>query len=196
MGVRRMANEWARKVGQMLRNVRPGLGSLATSRLDLPRGKMSITSPAFEDGGTIPDRYTQDGEALFPPLEWHNLPEGTTSLALIIEDADAPFPRPLVHAVLHSIPPGLSGIQEGGLGMKQIRASPLGFQVGRNSMARPGWMAPSPIPGHGPHRYAFQLFAADIVPSFASPPGRGQVLRALKGNLLAAARLIGVYQRL
>jgi Raf kinase inhibitor-like YbhB/YbcL family protein len=191
-----MANDWARKVGQMLRSVRPGVGSLATSRLDLPRGKMSITSPAFEDGGTIPDRYTQDGEALFPPLEWHNVPEGTQSLALIIEDADAPFPRPLVHAVLHSIPPGLSGIQEGGLGMKQVRASPLGFRVGRNSMARPGWMAPSPIPGHGPHRYAFQLFAADIVPSFASPPSRGQVLRALKGNLLAAARVIGVYQRI
>ncbi len=139
-----MANEWARKVGQMLRNVRPGLGALATSRLDLPRGKMSITSPAFADGGTIPDRYTQDGEALFPPLEWHGVPEGTKSLALIIEDADAPFPRPLVHAVLHSIPPSLSGIQEGGLAMKQVRVSPLGFKVGRNSMARPGCLHQSP----------------------------------------------------
>jgi Raf kinase inhibitor-like YbhB/YbcL family protein len=191
-----MANEWARKVGQMLRNVRPGLGALATSRLELPRAGLTITRPAFDDGGTIPDRYTQDGEALFPPLEWHGVPEGTKSLALIIEDADAPFPRPLVHAVLHSIPPGLSGIQEGGLGMKQVRASPLGFKVGRNSMARPGWMAPSPIPGHGPHRYAFQLFAADLVPSFPSPPGRGQLLRSLKGNLLAASRVIGVYQRI
>jgi Raf kinase inhibitor-like YbhB/YbcL family protein len=190
-----MANEWARKVGQMLRNVRPGLGALATSRLDVPRAGMSITSPVFEDGGTIPDRYTQDGEALFPPLEWHGVPAGTRSLALIVEDADAPFPRPLVHAVLHSIPPGLSGIQEGGLAMKQVRMSPLGFKVGRNSMARPGWMAPSPIPGHGPHRYAFQLFAADLVPSFPNPPGRGILLRALKGNLLAAACVIGVYQR-
>ena len=191
-----MANEWARKVGQMLRQVRPGLGALATSRLDLPRNGLTITSPAFEDGGTIPDRYTQDGEALFPPLEWHGAPEGTKSLALIVEDADAPFPRPLVHAVLHSIPPSLSGIQEGGLGMKQTRVSPLGFQVGRNSVSRPGWMAPSPVPGHGPHRYAFQLFAVDVVPSFASPPGRGHLLRALKGNLLAASRVIGIYQRL
>jgi Raf kinase inhibitor-like YbhB/YbcL family protein len=190
-----MANEWARKVGQMLRQVRPGLGALATSRLDVPRRGLSITSPAFEDGGMIPDRYTQDGEALFPPLEWEGVPEGTQSLALIIEDADAPFPRPLVHAVLHSIPPGLSGIQEGGLGMRQMRVSPLGFKVGRNSVARPGWMAPSPIPGHGPHRYAFQLFAVDTVPSFPSPPGRGQLLRALKSNILAATRLIGVYQR-
>jgi Raf kinase inhibitor-like YbhB/YbcL family protein len=175
--------------------VRPGLGALATSRLDVPRRGLSITSPAFEDGGMIPDRYTQDGEALFPPLEWEGVPEGTQSLALIIEDADAPFPRPLVHAVLHSIPPGLSGIQEGGLGMRQMRVSPLGFKVGRNSVARPGWMAPSPIPGHGPHRYAFQLFAVDTVPSFPSPPGRGQLLRALKSNILAATRLIGVYQR-
>jgi Raf kinase inhibitor-like YbhB/YbcL family protein len=129
-------------------------------------------------------------------LEWHGLPEGTKSLALIVEDADAPFPRPLVHAVLHSIPVTLSGIQEGGLGLRQVRVSPLGFKVGRNSVARSGWMAPSPIPGHGPHRYAFQLFAADAVPSFSSPPGRGQLLRALKGNLLAATRLVGVYQRL
>ncbi len=135
-----MANEWARKVGQMLRQVRPGLGQLATSRLDLPRHGLTLSSPAFPDGGTIPDRYTQDGEALFPPLEWEGLPEGTKSLALIVEDADAPFPRPLVHAVLHSIPVTLSGIQEGGLGMKQVRVSPLGFKVGRNSVARPaGW---------------------------------------------------------
>jgi hypothetical protein len=191
-----MANEWARKVGQMLKNVRPGLGALATSRLDLPRHRLSIRSPAFEDGGTIPDRYTQDGEALFPPLEWEGVPDGTKSLALIVEDADAPFPRPLVHAVLHAIPPGLSGIPEGGLALKQTRASPLGFKVGRNSMARLGWMAPSPVPGHGPHRYAFQLFAADVVPHFTNPPGRGQLLRFLKGNLLAATRVIGVYQRI
>ncbi len=191
-----MANEWARKVGQMLRQVRPGVGALATSRLDLPRHGLTITSPAFEDNGTIPDRYTQDGEALFPPLEWHGAPEGTKSLALIVEDADAPFPRPLVHAVLYAIPVSLSGIQEGGLGMKQTRVSPLGFQVGRNSVSRPGWMAPSPVPGHGPHRYAFQLFAVDVVPSFTSPPGRGHLLRTLKGNLLAASRVIGIYQRL
>ena len=191
-----MANEWARKVGQMLRSVRPGMGALATSRLELPRGTLSIVSPAFEDGGMIPDRYTQDGEALFPPLEWHGVPEGTQSLVLVVEDADAPFPRPLVHAVLYAIPPSLSGIPEGGLGMKQQRPSPLGFQVGRNSMGRTGWMAPSPVPGHGPHRYAFQLFAADVLPNFTSPPGRGQTLRTLKGNLLAAARVIGVYQRL
>lgn len=190
-----MANDWARKVGQMLRQVRPGLGALASSKIELPSLGMTITSPAFADGGTIPDRYTQDGESLFPPLEWHGIPEGALSLALIVEDADAPFPRPLVHAVLHSIPPRLSGIPEGGVAIKQVRASPLGFKAGRNSVARPGWMAPSPIPGHGPHRYAFQLFAVDIVPSFASPPGRGTLLRTLRPNLLAAARVIGVYQR-
>ncbi len=190
-----MANDWARKVGQMLRQVRPGLAALATSKLGLPTGGLMITSPAFADGGTIPDRYTQDGESLFPPLEWNNVPDGTMSLALIVEDADAPFPRPLVHAVLHSIPPGLSGIPEGGVAMRQVRSSPLGFKAGRNSVARPGWMAPSPIPGHGPHRYAFQLFAVDTVPSFSSPPGRGTLLRAIRPNLLAAARVVGVYQR-
>ncbi len=190
-----MANAWARKVGQMLRTVRPGVGALATSRLGLPTRGMVITSPAFLDGGTMPDRFTQDGESLFPPLLWEGVPEGTRSLALLVEDADAPFPRPLVHAVLHSIPPTLSGIPEGGVAMRQLRPSPLGFKAGRNSVARAGWMAPSPVPGHGPHRYAFQLLALDTMPSFSSPPGRGQFLRAMRHHLLAAARVVGVYQR-
>ena len=190
-----MANEWARKVGQMLRHVRPGLSALATSKLCLPAHGMVISSPAFADGGTLPDRDTQDGESLFPPLYWEGVPAGAKSLALLVEDADAPFPRPLVHAVLHSIPPGLSGIPEGGVALRQLRKSPLGFRAGRNSVARPGWMAPSPMPGHGPHRYAFQLLAVDTMPSFTSPPGRGVLLRLLRQNLIASARLIGVYQR-
>jgi Raf kinase inhibitor-like YbhB/YbcL family protein len=190
----RMADEWARKVGQMLRHVRPGMAALATSRLGLPSGGMSITSPAFHDGGTMPDRYTQDGESLFPPLYWDHIPTQAKSLVLLVEDADAPFPRPLVHAVLHSIPASLSGIPEGGV-QRQVRRSPLGFKAGRNSVARAGWMAPSPMPGHGPHRYAFQLLAVDTMPNFANPPGRGAMLRALRSHLIAATRLIGVYQR-
>jgi Raf kinase inhibitor-like YbhB/YbcL family protein len=190
-----MANEWARKVGQMLRHVRPGLGALATSRLSLPGHGMTITSPAFTDGGAMPSRYTQDGESLFPPLYWDHVPEGTKSLILLVEDADAPFPRPLVHALLHAIPPGVSGIPEGGVPMRQVRQSPLGFQAGRNSLSRAGWLAPSPIPGHGPHRYAFQLLAVDSVPGFATPPGRGTMLRAVRQHLIAASRLIGIYQR-
>jgi Raf kinase inhibitor-like YbhB/YbcL family protein len=191
-----MANEWARKVGQMLRTVRPGLAALATTRLALPTLGMALSSPAFEDGGTLPDRYTQDGESLFPPLYWDHIPPEAKSLALLVEDADAPFPRPLVHVLLHSIPAGLSGIPEGGVARRQVRKSPLGFKAGRNSVARAGWMAPSPMPGHGPHRYAFQLLAVDTIPSFPSPPGRGALLRALRPNLIAATRLIGVYQRL
>src|SRR5271168_2993688 len=180
-----MANEWARKVGQVLRHVRPGLGALATSRLTAGSHGMVISSPAFEDGGAIPMAYTQDGESLFPPLRWDHVPGGAESLALLVEDADAPFPRPLVHALLHSIPPTLSGIPEGGVARRQVRKSPLGFKAGRNSVARAGWMAPSPMPGHGPHRYAFQLLAVDTMPSFANPPSRGAVLRATKGHLIA-----------
>jgi len=190
-----MANEWARKVGQMLRHVRPGLGALVSSRLTTGSHGMVISSPAFADGATLPRRFTQDGESLFPPLLWDKIPPGTQSLALLVEDADAPFPRPLVHAVLHSIPPSLSGIPEGGVPARQTRTSPLGFMAGRNSMARAGWMAPSPIAGHGPHRYAFQLLAFDAVPQFATPPGRGTLLRAMKGNVIAVARVIGVYRR-
>lgn len=190
-----MANEWARKIGQMLRHVRPGIAAVATSRLALPTRGMRLSSPVFEDGESLPERYTQDGEGLFPPLVWEHVPPEAKSLALLVEDADAPFPRPLVHAVLHSIPTGLTGIPEGGVPLRQVRVSRYGFKAGRNSVARPGWLAPSPMPGHGPHRYAFQLFAVDTVPSFPAPPGRGALLRALRTNLIAATRLIGVYQR-
>ncbi len=143
----------------------------------------------------MPDRYTQDGEGLFPPLYWDNVPPEAKSLALLVEDADAPFFRPLVHALLHSIPPGLSGIPEGGVEPSQLRQSPLGFKAGRNSIARAGWLAPSPIPGHGPHRYAFQLLAMDAAPAFPHAPGRRRLIRTLKPNVIAVARLIGVYQR-
>jgi phosphatidylethanolamine-binding protein (PEBP) family uncharacterized protein len=190
-----MANEWARKVGQMLRHVRPGLGALATSRLDLPTEGMVISSPAFADGGTMPDRYTRDGESLFPPLYWDGVPPAARSLVLLVEDADVPLPRPLVNALLHSIPPRLSGIPEGGVAPRQVRPSPLGFKAGRNSVARPGWLAPSPIPGHGPHRYAFQLLALDAMPAFTASPGRGALLRQIRPHLICACRVIGVYQR-
>lgn len=190
-----MPNEWARKMGQMLRHVRPGVGALATSRLNLPSRGMVLRSAAFEDGGIIPERYTQDGDGLFPPLAWEHVPAEAQSLALIVEDADAPFPRPLVHAVIYAMPAGMAAIGEGGVPVKPQKKRALGFKIGRNSVARAGWMAPSPMPGHGPHRYAFQLFAFDTMPFFAAPPGRSALLRQLREHLVASTRIIGVYQR-
>ncbi|HTR17701.1 MAG TPA: YbhB/YbcL family Raf kinase inhibitor-like protein [Acetobacteraceae bacterium] len=185
----------ASKIGQALRNVRPGIGALASSRLRSVPRTLRVTSPAFTDGGQIPARYTQDGEGLFPPLGWESVPATAKSLALLVEDADAPFPRPLVHAVLHGIPPHLGGLPEGALPKRLTGPAPLGFSAGRNSLTRPGWMAPSPMPGHGPHRYAFQLFALDFVPRFAHTPGRTLLMRTIRSHILAYGRLTGVYRR-
>lgn len=187
--------EWVRKIGQSLRHVRPGLGALVISRLgDVPR-TLTVVSPAFRDGASIPERHTQDGEGLFPPLGWEGVPEAAQGLALLVEDADAPFPRPLVHAIAYEVPPTLGGLPEGGIPTRLTGRSPLGFLVGRNALARPGWMAPSPIPGHGPHRYAFQLFALDRALRFPHRPGRGLLVRTMRPHVIACGSLIGVYQR-
>ena len=185
-----------RPLGQKLRPVRPGVGALASSKLAgwLPLS-IQVSSPAFEDGGPIPVRFTADGEGLFPPLRWEGLPEGTASLALMCEDADIPFVRPLVHVIVHGIPPGLGGLRAGQVPFRLAGRAPAGFQCGRNSVARPGWMAPSPPPGHGPHRYAFQLFALRIKPEFPYPPGRSLLLRTIRPFLLGQGRIVGTYER-
>jgi Raf kinase inhibitor-like YbhB/YbcL family protein len=105
----------------------------------------------------LPVRFTADGEGVSPPLLWRNLPEGTASLALIVEDPDAPTPRPLVHAIVVDIDPALGGLPEGAI--RPDGAGADGKDVGRNSQFGEGWLPPDPPTGHGNHDYVFQLLA-------------------------------------
>lgn len=183
-------------LGQALHGLRAGVDKLCIAQPEIGTGfeAIGLSSPAFADGARLPPRFTADGEGLSPPLLWGEVPDGTVSLALIVEDADAPSPQPLVHAIVWNIPPEQRHIAEGA-----IRADgdggPDGSDVGRNSYLGEGWLPPDPPTGHGEHRYAFQLFALSQAPDPGDTPGRGALARAMAGRVLGAGFLIGTYSR-
>ncbi len=181
----------ASRIGRAIRPLRPGMAALASARFGT--AAIPLRSAAFEDGGALPTRYTADGAGLSPPLQWSDLPDGTISLALLVEDADAPFPRPLVHLLLHAMPPTLNGLAEAAV--PQAMAHSRMFAAGRNSMGKRGWLPPSPIPGHGPHRYAFQLFALSVPFTLRRVPGRGALLVTARRSLLGYGRVVATYER-
>ncbi len=185
--------EW---LGRALRGVRAGADKLAIAQADIPPSmpSLQLSSPAFADGARLPIRYTADGQGVSPALVWRNVPDTAQSLALIVEDADAPLGRPLVHAIVWDLPPG-----NGGLGEDAIRpdgpGNGDGSDVGRNSYFREGWLPPDPPTGHGEHRYVFQLFALAETPDPGDNPRRSALVKAMHGRILAAGVLTGTYSR-
>lgn len=183
-------------LGNALRNVRAGADKLCIAQAELGGGfaPIELSSPAFANGARLPPRFTADGEGVSPPLVWGTLPEGTQSLALIVEDPDAPSPQPLVHAILWGIPPGEHRLAEGAIRADGDGAED-GRDVGRNSYFQEGWLPPDPPTGHGSHRYAFQLFALAAAADPGDTPGRAAIVKAMAGNVLAAGLLTGTYSR-
>lgn len=185
-----------RWLGAMLQNFRAGHarltvvhdGVLTTDR------RIDLTSPAFADGARLPVRFTADGEGVSPPLLWGEVPEGTQAFALIVEDPDAPAPNPLVHAIVWGIPADERRLAEGAIA-PDGDGGPDGTDVGRNSYFGQGWLPPDPPTGHGPHGYVFQLFALSDLPEIGHNPGRSEFLRAIKGRVLGAGVLTGIYSR-
>ena len=182
-------------LGRLLRDRRAGHEALviADPAIGLGAESLSLTSPAFANGGRLPLRFTADGEGLSPPLVWGAPPAGTRSLALIVEDADAPTPKPLVHAIVWAMPADTGHVAEGAI-VADGAGGPDG-DVGRNSFAREGWLPPDPPTGHGEHDYVFQLFALSDTPDIGATPGRGDVVAAIAGKVLAAGVLTGTYSR-
>jgi hypothetical protein len=133
---------------------------------------IALRSEAFADGGPLPPGTES------PPLAWDGVPEGTAMLVLLMEDVDVPFPRPLVHALAYAIDPAVCEIAPGALDGTQVT-------MGYNGGGRRGYVAPAPLPGHGPHRYYFTLLAVDFVPRFDQPPTKGRLLDAIAGHVLA-----------
>ncbi len=181
----------ASTLGHIIRDIRPGLGATVTARHGLRT--IALHSAAFEDHAAMPTRFTADGAGLSPPLHWSGLPEETASLALLVEDVDAPFPFPLVHLLLHAIPPTLSGLAEGAVPKHMARSRM--FTAGRNSFGVRGWLPPSPVPGHGPHRYVVQILALSAPFAPVRVAGRGALRVAMRRSLLAHGRLVGIYER-
>ncbi|MEO5883284.1 MAG: YbhB/YbcL family Raf kinase inhibitor-like protein [Caldimonas sp.] len=182
-------------VGHALRGQRAGLEKTAFQAVDLRGGMAAITvgSLAFADHAPIPERYTADGEGVSPPLQWTGVPEGAAAVLLIVEDADSPTPQPLVHAIVVELPGGDGALQESALPSPDHDGA--GFRLGRNSYLQASWMPPDPPPGHGVHRYAFQVFALEAGARFEAEPGREAVLGAIRDHGLASGCLIGTYER-
>ena len=182
-------------IGHALRDQRAGLEKTAFQAVDLRAGmaQIAVTSLAFVDHGPIPARYTADGAGVSPPLQWTGVPAGAGSLALIVEDADAPTPQPLVHAIVVDLEVGDGALAEAALPSKDNDGGDL--RVGRNSYLQATWLPPDPPPGHGVHRYAFQLFALAAGARFDGTPGRDAVLTAIQEHGLASGCLIGTYER-
>lgn len=183
-------------VGHALRERRAGLDKTAFNQIDLRGGMAAIEvrSLAFADHAPIPAQYTADGAGLSPPLQWTGVPAAARSIALIVEDADAPTKEPLVHAIVVDLPAGDGALAEGALASPDHDGEP-GLETGRNSYLQSKWLPPDPPPGHGAHRYAFQVFALEDGAHFASTPGRDAVLAAIKTHGLASGCLIGTYER-
>ncbi|NML44338.1 YbhB/YbcL family Raf kinase inhibitor-like protein [Ramlibacter sp. G-1-2-2] len=182
-------------VGHALRDRRAGLDKLAFNRCGLRggHGTLQISSLAFTDHGPIPARYTADGDGESPPLQWQGVPANAASLVLVVEDADAPTSEPLVHAIVVDLPAGDGGLPEGAI--KGPAGEGRHVHEGRNSYLRAGWLPPDPPPGHGEHRYAFQLFALGPGEAFEGKPGRDDVLAAIRERGLASGILVGTYAR-
>jgi len=182
-------------VGRALSRVRGDLSSLvcADSAFAAVPDVIQLTSPAFAPGGPMPPLYTEDGEGVSPPLEWIGVPPEAESLVLLIEDVDSPTPKPLVHAILADLQPSDGLLPQGALPSPDNEGFDLG--VGRNSYLRRAYLPPDPPRGHGPHRYAFQMFALDHAPNFGSAPGRRALVDAIRGHAIARGLLIGTYER-
>jgi len=182
-------------VGHALRDARAGLENIAYNLIDLRAGTAALTvsSMAFHDHESIPERYTADGKGSSPPLQWTGIPAGAGSLIVMVEDADAPMPNPLVHAIACGIAPIDGALAEGAL--EDEEHAPEGVVIGRNSFLLTGWLPPDPPPGHGLHRYAFQVFALMPGADLSGTPGRDAVLQAIAQFGIGSGCLIGTYER-
>ena len=143
---------------------------------------MKITSPAFKNNSYMPSKYTCDGEDINPPLNIENIPVGTKSLALIVDDPDAPM-KTWVHWVVYDIPPSTSIINENTIPGTQ----------GKNDSNPRNYGGP--CPPSGTHRYYFKLYALDRVLGLGEGVDKKGIEKAMSGHIIADAELIGLYKR-
>ena len=156
-----------------------------------PKGgkTMEIKSSSFQHEAMIPAHYTCDGRNISPPLSWNGAPEKTKSFALICDDPDAPVGL-WVHWVLFDIPASVNALPENVSRNEEIAG--LG-KNGKNTSKRFGYDGPCP-PG-GTHRYYFKLYALDTMLNMKPGLTKDDLLKAMKGHVLAEAQLMGRYKR-
>ncbi|MGO8917621.1 MAG: YbhB/YbcL family Raf kinase inhibitor-like protein [Stellaceae bacterium] len=184
-----------RLIGRALRGVRAGdrhLAWNAPALADVPDA-ISLASPAFPALAAMPLRYAGVGvgDSLSPPLMWSGVPAAAAELVLIVQDPDAPLPRPVVHAIATGIPSQRRDLPEGALS----RPGDGVLRLGRGSFGRRSYAGPRPVRGHGVHRYVFQIIAVDQPLRLTEPADLSVVLAALAGHALAKGQLVGTFER-
>jgi Raf kinase inhibitor-like YbhB/YbcL family protein len=182
---------WA---GLLMRGRHAGDASLACSDAALARlpATIELRSADFAHGAAMAQRQAGEGVGgnRSPALAWTELPPQATHWLLLCEDPDVPLPRAITHALAWG-PSSVNALPEGALNGGH---APAGVTLAMNGLGRLGYDGPRPLPGHGPHRYVFQLYALDAVP----PPDLSRedgLLPWLHAHALARGRLDGLYQR-
>ncbi|WP_211452989.1 YbhB/YbcL family Raf kinase inhibitor-like protein [Collimonas antrihumi] len=154
---------------------------------------MMLNSPAFSHEGSIPRRYTCEGDDISPELVWSGLPPATCSLVLIVDDPDAPDPAApqttWVHWVLYNIPPEADGLDAAVPDGKL----PAGTKDGLNDWNRTGYGGPCPPIGR--HRYFHKLYALDTVLPDLGKPTKAMLEKTMAAHIIASATLIGSYKK-
>ena len=148
---------------------------------------LRLTSRAFQNESVIPDKYSKRGGNISPPLAWSGVPDKTKSLALIVDDPDAPSGL-FVHWLLYEIPPGTKELDEG---LPVTPILPGGARQGRNGFGEVGYGGPQPP--SGTHRYFFHLYALDTNLELAADASREELDRAIQGHILEEVQLMGRY---
>lgn len=168
-----------------------GLGCEPTE-LEPKEGAMELTvsSPVFQQAERIPTKYTCEGQDVSPPLTWSEPPPGTQSLALIMDDPDAPG-GVFTHWVIFSIPSDSRSFPEA---LPTQAELPTHALQGKNGFSRIGYGGPCPPAGR-PHHYQFTLYAVDQVLNLKAGVSKKQLLDAIEGHILAQGTLTGTYQR-
>ena len=152
---------------------------------------LHVESPTFAANAEIPKRHTCEGPDVPPALAWSGVPKSAKSLALIVDDPDAPDPAApkttWVHWVLYDLPPTTAGLAEGASWL------PEGTRVGANDWKRARWNGPCPPIGR--HRYFFKLYALDTTLGDLHEPTKAQLEAAMQRHVIAEAQLVGTYRK-
>ncbi|KAJ4978226.1 hypothetical protein NE237_009006 [Protea cynaroides] len=159
-----------------------------------------LVSPAIDHEGRLPRKYSGEGQGalknISPPVEWYNVPEGAKSLALVVQDIDAPDPSepivPWTVWVVVNIPPTLKGLPEGFSGKGEEGGGDYaGVKEGHNDWKAPGWRCPK-LPSHG-HRFEFKLYALDDMMHLGNKVTKEKLLDAIEGHVLGEAVLVAIF---
>jgi Raf kinase inhibitor-like YbhB/YbcL family protein len=184
-----------RLFGRLMRGVHAGEHKLVWNQPEVRSPETIVVSnPAFKDGNQIPKEFAGIGVGnnQSPPLIWGNLPNKAVELVLVVEDPDAPLPVTSIHLIATAISPQLREVRAG---VFNPESQPIPFCMGKGVLGRRRYDGPTPPPGHGPHRYFFQLFALGRALNKDRVFDRKILLKELNGAVLARGRLIGIYER-